>query len=80
MEGRSGQTERILRCIKILRNAEHNPDFSPDDIRKMEAILYVFAAKFLDNSEMEAIKEAVAMTKLGQMIWDDAIKKGEERA
>ena len=78
MEGRSGQTERILRCIKILRNAENNPDFSLNDIRKMEAILYVFAAKFLDNSEMEAIKEAVAMTKLGQMIWDDAIKKGEE--
>ena len=36
----------------------------------MEAILYVFAVKFLDDNDLESIKEAVAMTKLGQMIWD----------
>ncbi len=44
----------------------------------MEAILYTFAVKFLDENELESIKEAVAMTKLGQMIWDDAIEKGRE--
>lgn len=44
----------------------------------MEAILYIFAVKFLDDTELESIKEAVAMTKLGQMIWDDAIEKGRE--
>ena len=44
----------------------------------MEAILYVFAVKFLDDNELESIKEAVAMTKLGQMIWNDALEKGRE--
>ena len=44
----------------------------------MEAILYTFAVKFLDDDELKSIKEAVAMTKLVQMIWDDAIEKGRE--
>ncbi|HIX98357.1 MAG TPA: hypothetical protein H9974_02390, partial [Candidatus Dorea intestinigallinarum] len=34
--------------------------------------------KFLKDDDLEAIKEAIAMTKLGQMIWDDAIEKGRE--
>lgn len=46
----------------------------------MEAILYVLASKFLDNEKLELIKEAITMTKLGQMIWDDAIEVGEKRA
>ena len=44
----------------------------------MEAILYTFAVKFLDDDELKSIKEAVAMTKLGQMIWNDALEKGRE--
>lgn len=76
MGGRSEQKERILRCIEVLKNAETT--FSQNDIRKMEAILYTFAVKFLDENELKSIKEAVAMTKLGQMIWDDAIEKGRE--
>lgn len=76
MGGRSEQKERILRCIEVLKNAETT--FPQNDIRKMEAILYTFAVKFLDENELKSIKEAVAMTKLGQMIWDDAIEKGRE--
>ena len=44
----------------------------------MEAILYIFAVKFLDDTELKSIKEAIAMTKLGQMIWNDALEKGRE--
>ena len=76
MGGRFRQKERILRCIEVLKNAE--TIFPQNDIRKMEAILYTFAVKFLDDDELKSIKEAVAMTKLGQMIWDDAIEKGRE--
>ena len=76
MGGHSSQKERILQCIEVLRNAE--TIFPQNDIRKMEAIQYIFAVKFLDDTELESIKEAVAMTKLGQMIWDDAIEKGRE--
>ena len=76
MGGRFGQKERILRCIEVLKNAE--TIFPQNDIRKMEAILYTFAVKFLDDDELKSIKEAVAMTKLGQMIWNDALEKGRE--
>ena len=50
--------------------------FSRTEISKMEAILYVFAAKFLDRAELELIRKEMAMTILGQMIWDDAMGKG----
>ena len=78
MGGRSEQKDRLLRCISILKNAE--AVFQKSEIQKMEAILYVLASKFLDNEELESIKEAITMTKLGQMIWDDAIEVGEQRA
>ena len=76
MGGRFRQKERILRCIEVLKNAE--TIFPQNDIRKMEAILYTFAVKCLDDDELKSIKEAVAMTKLGQMIWNDALEKGRE--
>ena len=76
MSGRSKQKERILQCLGILKNAE--AIFSKGDIRKMEAILYIFAVKFMDDNELKSIKEAIAMTKLGQMIWNDALEKGRE--
>ena len=76
MSGRSKQKGRILQCLEILKNAE--AIFSKSDIRKMEAILYIFAVKFMDDNELKSIKEAIAMTKLGQMIWNDALEKGRE--
>ena len=53
--------------------------FAKEDARKMEAILYTFAVKFLDKQELGLIKEEMAMTILGQMIWDDAMEKGMEK-
>lgn len=74
MDGTSRVAERIRKGILVLKRAEDT--FVKTDIRKMEAVLYVFAAKFLDTDEFELIKEELAMTKLGQMIWDDALEKG----
>ena len=62
--------------MEILKKAE--AIFSKSDIRKMEAILYIFAVKFMDDNELKSIKEVIAMTKLGQMIWNDALEKGRE--
>ena len=74
MDGKSTQKERIQKGIRVLKETEDI--FSRTEISKMEAILYVFAAKFLDRAELESIKEEMAMTILGQMIWDDAMEKG----
>ena len=77
MGGKTTQKERIQKGIRVLKETEDI--FSRTEISKMEAILYVFAAKFLDRAELESIKEEMAMTILGQMIWDDAMEKGIEK-
>lgn len=74
MGGHSTQKERIQKSIQILKKTENF--FSKTEISKMEAILYVLASKFLNRKELESIKEEIAMTVLGQMIWEDALEKG----
>ena len=76
MSGEQKMQWRVIESIRILKKAEKM--FSEQEIRKMEAILYILAAKFLSEDELKLIKEEIAMTKLGQMIWDDAVNKGRE--
>ena len=44
---------------------------------KSLAILYTLADKFLTGNDLEEIKEVVAMTRLGQMLYDDGLKAGK---
>lgn len=74
--GNSERQVRIRQGIRILRKAEQV--FPEQDIRKMEAVLYILAVKFLNEEELKQVKEEFAMTKLGQMIWEDALEKGRE--
>lgn len=46
---------------------------------KTMAMLYALADKFLKGKELEEIKEAISMTRLGQMIFDDGEKAGIEK-
>ena len=57
----------------LLAKEEHN---SIAD--KVTAMLYTLADKFLDGEDLNEIKEAVIMTRLGQMIMNDGRKKGRE--
>lgn len=45
---------------------------------KTMAMLYTLADKFLEGKELEEIKETVAMTRIGQMIFDDGVARGRE--
>ena len=45
---------------------------------KTMAILYTLADKFLKGNELKEIKEVVAMTRLGQMLFDDGVKAGKD--
>ena len=67
----------ILQGIRILKITEEKHIFSQNEIRKMEAILYAFALKFFRGTNLATIKEEIAMTELGQMIWDDALAEGQ---
>lgn len=42
------------------------------------AMLYTLADKFLTGNDLEEVKEAVAMTRIGQMIFDDGVVRGRE--
>ena len=66
----------ILQGIRILKITEEKHIFPQNEIRKMEAILYAFALKYFRGINLAAIKEEIAMTELGQMIWDDALAQG----
>ena len=48
------------------------------DASKIEAMLYAMADKFLDAVDLEKLKEEIAMTRLGQMIWEDGREEGRE--
>ena len=45
---------------------------------KTMAMLYTLADKFLKGKDLEEVKEAVAMTRIGQMIFDDGVVRGRE--
>ena len=76
MSGKTSQKERISKAYHITRQAT---ELSKEDISKIEAMIYAMADKFLDAIDLEKMKEEIAMTRLGQMIWEDGLKEGEER-
>ena len=45
---------------------------------KTMAMLYTLADKFLEGKDLDEVKEAVVMTRIGQMIFDDGVVRGLE--
>lgn len=78
MGGEMGQKERILSAFSILQNTKDEK--IKEDIQKIEAVIYAMADKFLDFADMEDVKEAVRMTRLGQLLLEEGIKTGEQEA
>ena len=77
MDGKMTVKDRILRGIQYIRQEEY--EMSKAESGKIQAVLYAFANKFLDTAELEEIKEAIAMTKLGEMLFEDGKSAGEEK-
>lgn len=73
MGGGMSRKDKIKEGILIAKE-EHN-----DMADNVMAMLYTLADKFLDGIELDEIKEAMVMTRLGQMIMDDGIRIGELR-
>ena len=74
MGGKSSQKDRIHKAYGIIRNAT---EIKKEDADKLEAMLYAMADKFLEATDLEKLKEEIAMTRLGQMIWQDGVAEGE---
>lgn len=76
MSGDMPQKERIVCMSRLLKAAD---TLNKDEILKMQAVLYALANKFLDDEELEQIKEVLSMTRLGEMLVNDGIEKGIEQ-
>ena len=72
MGGTMSRKDKIKEGI-LLAKEEHNGIAD-----KAMAMLYTLADKFLDGVELNEIKEAMTMTRLGQMIYSDGEKRGSE--
>ena len=72
MTSKKPRKEVIKEAIQIVRQ-ENQPT-----AEKTIAMLYTLADKFLNTEELEEIKEVLAMTRLGQMLYDDGVKKGRQ--
>lgn len=77
MSGNMDVCGRICRGMDILCMAQVDAD--KDDIRCMEAVLYTWAVKFLNKTDLAKLKESMGMTLLGQMLMEDGIRKGLEK-
>ena len=75
MSGKTSQQERITRGFRLLK--EERKYWEKGELVQMEAVLYVFAMKFLTTGQLKEIKEMMNMTVLGEMIMQDGIKIGE---
>ena len=76
MSGEIPEKERVRQGFFWL-NQEY-PEVNKEDLSKMQAVLYALAVKILKSSELAEIKEAIAMTILGQMLVEDGIRKGRQ--
>ena len=71
MSGDRTRKDKIKEAILLTRYQTN------EDSDKALAMLYTLADKFLAGKELEEIKEAVAMTRLGQMLVEEGMIKGK---
>lgn len=77
MSGKSSVKERILEAQKLLEASK--TELFKEEKQHMEAVLYTFACKFLNQADLQEVKEILSMTVLGEMIWQDGLAKGIEQ-
>lgn len=73
MGGTMPQKDRIRAAFAITREAT---TINPDEIRKIEAVIYAMADKFLESMDIEEIMEEIKMTRIGQKLVNAGIAEG----
>ncbi|WP_321001893.1 hypothetical protein [Eisenbergiella porci] len=74
MSGNMGIGERIIKSLNFIQYASKT--VTPIELKKMKAVLYTLAFKFLNKKELAEVKEVIAMTELGKMLVNDGFEKG----
>lgn len=75
MGGSMSQKDRLKKAFEFTRIASTEQNL---DVDKIESVMYAMAEKFLDSVSLEELKEAVGMTRLGQMLVNDGIEQGRK--
>ena len=65
MGGESSLKDRVVRSYQIMQASK---GVATEDVRKIEAVIYAMADKFLEEMDIEEIQEMMAMTKIGQVL------------
>lgn len=73
MGGTMPQKNRIRAAFAITREAT---TINPDEVRKIEAVIYAMADKFLESMDIEEIMEEIKMTRIGQKLVNAGIAEG----
>lgn len=73
MGGKMSQKDRIAAVFQITGQATM---VSSEETQKIESMVYAMAEKFLDNMDLEDLKEGMKMTRLGEMLVNDGIERG----
>ncbi|WP_307992747.1 hypothetical protein [uncultured Clostridium sp.] len=71
MSGKLSKLDKIIKSIRLVKKIDNQYRYD------VESMLYAFADKFLDGKDLEKVKEEISMTKLGEMLVEDGIKKGK---
>ena len=73
MGGKSSQKERFHRGFVVMHEIK---GYLPIDKDKIEAVMYAMAEKFLDEMDLEGIKEDLKMWKIGKILMDEGRSEG----
>lgn len=74
MGGEMSLKDRVIKAFSITNSVKE----SLPEAEKIEAVVYAMAEKFMDSVTIEQLKEAVGMTRLGQMMYNDGVKEGTQ--
>ena len=74
MGGDMSQKDRIKKALELSRKAEE--DIPKNEVEKIESVVYAMAEKFLENVEMDEIREMMRMNRLGQMLREEGREEG----
>jgi predicted transposase YdaD len=73
MSSTKDKNERILESIRLAKQIKNNRN-----LMNSLALLYAFAEKFVDENNMDKIKEVFGMTELGRLLREEGKKEGKE--
>lgn len=76
MGGRMPEKDRVKGAFLYTREAK---EVGSQERQKIEAMIYAMATKFLEEADLEEMKEVVRMTELGRMLMNDGIAEGMEK-